>query len=239
MRFGLVCKRYEFIAALVLLGALPAKGALIPFTDRTAFEAATSGLVNLNFEGVAPSNSSQDFPNPAGLALSGITFRTSGSGPSGTGVVSVYGSTAAEQSPILNTGTGSIVVWTPPDQPGTAYLDVWLSGGKTAFAVDLWTLDPSSSPLRIIVNSGEATENLDINTPDRPAPYFFGVVSDLNVILLVRFVVPAGQVGLIVDNVSAGVRDDSPDPIPEPSSMVLLGCGLVWIVQRKLRTRTP
>lgn len=151
-----------------------------------------------------PTDETQDFPDPAGLTTGGITFRTSGTAPLGTGVVSVYGDLAAEQSTVLNTGTGAILVWAPPDEPGTAFLDVLLPSSKTAFAIDLWAQQPFVTTVRSIVNSGEATQNFDLTTLDPPTPSFFGVTSDANTILLVRFAISAGQVGLILDNVSVG-----------------------------------
>ncbi len=238
MQFEFLAKRYGLCAAMVLIASLPAEAALTIFTDRATFEAATSDLTNLNFEGIVPPDSTQNYPNPDGLMTDGFTFRTSGIGPSGTGLISIYGALAAAQSAVLNTGTGAILVWTPPDQPGTAYLDVLLPGGKTAFAADIWAQQPFVTTVRAIVNSGEATENIDFDTVDRSAPYFFGVTSDANTILLVRFAVSAGQVGLILDNVSAGVAGGSTNPIPEPGAMVLLGAGLASITMlRRFRGR--
>jgi hypothetical protein len=221
-----------------LLGAFPAEASLMTFTSRTAFEAATTGLTTITFEGIVPTDSAQDFPNPDGLMTDGVTFRTSGTGPSGPGFVTVYGAAlAAEQSDVLNTGTGAILVWAPPDQPGTAFLDVWLPPQKTAFATDLWAQQPFVATVRAIVNSGEATENFDTTTTDRPTSSFFGVTSDANTILLVRFEIPPGQVGLILDNLSVATADDNINPIPEPGTMMLLCAGLAGLlVFRRCRT---
>ena len=91
MPYGFVHRCCGLFAAGLLMASLPAAASLITFTNRAAFEAATTGLTNLTFEGIVPTDSAQDFPNPAGLTTDGITFRTSGTGPFGAGVVSVYG----------------------------------------------------------------------------------------------------------------------------------------------------
>src|ERR1700758_1130876 len=114
MLCGLLHRCGGLFAAGCLIATLPAAASLITFTSRTAFEAATTGLTNVTFEGIVPTDAVQDFPNPAGLTTGGITFLTSGTAPLGTGVVSVYGGLAAEQSAVLNTGTGAILVWAPP-----------------------------------------------------------------------------------------------------------------------------
>jgi hypothetical protein len=239
MYFGLLCRCYGFFAAGLLISSSPIEASLITFINRPAFEAATTGLTKIDFEGVVPKDSAQNFPNPAGLTTDGVTFRVSGTAPSGTGFVTVYGADfAAEQPAALNTGTGAIFGWAPLDQPGTAFLDVLLPTGKTAFATDVWTQQPFVATVQAVVNSGEATENFHIGTVDRPTPSFFGVTSDANTILLVRFIIPAGQVGLILDNVSTGTADGSTNPIAEPGTMILIFGGLVCVTVLPRRKHT-
>jgi hypothetical protein len=206
---------------------MSADSALITFTDRTAFESATRDITNVSFDGIVPSDSAQNFESPGGLMTGGFIFRTSGTVP--PGFVTVYGAGAAEQSGHFNTGTGAVLVWGPQSQSGTAFLDAWLPPGKTAFATEIWAQQPFVTTVQAIVNSGEATENFDIVTSDRPAPSFFGVTSDANTVLLVRFSVPPGQVGLIVDNVTAGTANDISNPVPEPGSIILLCAGLAGV----------
>jgi len=214
---------------------LPADSALIVITDRMAFESATNGLTTTTFEGIVPANSSQGFPDPAGLTAGRVTFRTFGTVPPGSGFVSVYGAELAQQTVRLNTGTGAILTWTPADQVGTAYLDVVLPIGITAFATDLWTEQPFVSTVQATINSGEATENFRISTTNRPNPSFLGVISDTNTVLLVRFSIPAGQVGLILDNVSIGSANRGTTPVPEPGTMILVCAGLASLTMFKFR----
>jgi hypothetical protein len=237
MQFEFLLRCCGLLTVGFLLGIVPAEGSLITFTSRTAFEAASTGLTTVSFEGIVPADAAQNFPNPDGLTTDGVTFRTSGTGPFGPGHVTVYGADlAAEQSPVLNTGTGAILVWGPPNQPGTAYLDVWLPPGRTAFATDMWAQQPYTTTVRAIVNSGEATENFDIGTMDRPTSSFFGVTSDANTVLLVRLSIPAGQVGLVLDNVSVGIAGSGPTPIPEPGTVILVCAGLAGLTILKALT---
>ena len=143
--------------------------------------------------------------------------------------MTVYGAGAAEQSSYFNTGTGAVLVWEPQSQSGTAFLDALLPAGKTAFATEIWGQQPFVTAVQAIVNSGEATENFEIVTSDRPAPSFFGVTSDANIVLLVRFSIPSGQAGLILDNVTAGTTNDTSNPVPEPGSIILLCAGLAGV----------
>jgi hypothetical protein len=212
----------------VLIVAVPAHSALTVFTDRAAFEAVTHGLQTITFEDIVEDNSSRQFPDPAGLSVAGVKVRTFGTLPLGSGFVSVYGGALAQQSPATDTGTGAILVWGSAD-PGPASLDVVLPPGVTAFATDLWTVEPYVSAIKAVVNSGESTENFDIYTSDRPDPSFFGVVSDGNTILLVRFRDTVSYAGLILDNVAIGSAGPDPDPVPELGTGGLICPALIGI----------
>lgn len=61
-------------AALMITGTLPARAAVMFYTNRAAFEADTTGLTAINFEGIADSGSFVYTPSPSGLSLSGINF---------------------------------------------------------------------------------------------------------------------------------------------------------------------
>ena len=104
MHYGFLHRCCVLFAAGLLMASLPATASLITFTNRAAFEAATTGLSNISFEGIVPTDLAQDFPNPAGLTTNGITFRTSGTGPLGPGVVSVL----ARPSSLLSSTRGQV-----------------------------------------------------------------------------------------------------------------------------------
>ena len=226
--------------ALLALCVSVAQGANITFLDtRVAFTGAATNLTTINFEGVGPTNAAPNFPNPAGLTTSGVNFTTSGTGPFGTGVVTVYGAAiAGMQSPVLNTGTGAILVWGPPNQPGTAFLNAALPPGTTAVGMDFWAQQPFVSAIELTVNASDATSQMfTVNTVTRPTASFAGFTSDVPITsVLLR--TPAGQTGLVVDNFSVG-QSSTPGPIPqvpEPITALLLSAGLAGLVVVKKRT---
>jgi hypothetical protein len=227
---SLVCSGVT-MTILVLYGTAARGATITSFDTRPAFTAASSSLTTINFEGIVPANASQNFPNP-GLTTSTVTFSTSGTGPFGTGVVTVYSAgLAAMQSPVLNTGTGAILVWGPPNQPGTAFLNTALPAGTTAVGADFWAQQPFISAVDIIVNAADATtQTFTVNTVNRPTASFIGFTSDV-AITSVLFRTPQGQTGLVVDNFSFG-QSSTTEPVPsvpEPITALLVGVGLVGV----------
>lgn len=218
---------------ILLAVCVSAQGATISvFNTRAGFTAATSGLSTITFEGIVPATAALNFPNP-GLTTSGITFSTSGTGPFGPGVVTVYGATiAAMQSAVLNTGTGAILVWGPPNQPGTAFLNAALPAGTTAVGTDFWAQQPFISLVDVTVTAADATsQTVMVNTVNRPTASFIGFTSDVAITSL-SFRTISGQVGLVVDNFTTGqsLSTGTPPPsVPEPTTALLVGVGLAGI----------
>jgi len=229
----LVCSVTTFLGLCVSAQA----ATITVFDTRANFNAATTGLTTINFEGVVATNASQNFPNP-GLTTSGVNFSTSGTGPFGSGFVTVFGAgVAAMQSPVLNTGTGAILVWGPPNQPGTAFLNVVPPAGTTAVAADFWAQQPFISLVDVTVNAADATSEIfPVNTLNRPTASFVGFTSDV-AITSILFRTPQGQTGLVVDNVSLGQTSTTEPPVqvPEPITALLLGAGLAGIAVVKKR----
>ena len=232
---SLICSAFTLLALCVSVS----EGADITFLDtRVAFTGATTNVTTINFEGIVPTNAAQNFANPAGLTASGVNFTTSGTGPFGTGVVTVYGAgLAAMQSAVLNTGTGAILVWGPPNQPGTAFLNAVLPAGITAVGTDFWAQQPFISVVDVTVNASDATSQVfSVNTVNRPTASFVGFTSNVPITSLL-FRTPAGQTGLVVDNFSVG-QSSTPGPIPqvpEPITALLLSAGLVGLAVVKKR----
>ena len=196
---------------------------------RAAFNGESSGVTTITFEGITATNAAQNFLNP-GLVTSGVTFSTSGTGPFGPGFVTVYGAAlAGMQSSVLNTGTGAILVWGPPNQPGTVFLNATLPAGVTAVGADIWAQQPFISPVNVTVNAADATSrSFTINTVNRPTSSFVGFTSDTAITSL-SFQTIQGQTGLVVDNFSFG-QTLPISQVPEMPSIALLVFGLGGIV---------
>jgi hypothetical protein len=228
-----MCRRLGLLAVALLLCSFSAQSATITaYYDPAAFNAAAMSLLAINFEGLAPNNSFQNYANPAGLTTDQVNFAAAGTGPFGVGNVTVLGAGyAATQSAVYDTGTGAILIYTPSNQPGTAYLDITLPSGITAVGTDFWAVQPYITTMQVTVQADDMSSTFPVSTVTRPTSTFFGVTSDAPISSL-QFHFPAGQVGVILDNFRLGqaeVVTPPEDAVPEPGAAVLVGAALLAI----------
>lgn len=187
----------------VCFGLTYAQTGIVRFDDRATFDAASANRTKIDFEGLVPSLGFTNYKMPGGLTATGVSFQTSGGGRFGAGHLTLIGA-AHTAGPIYKTGTGAILTWGPPNQPGDAYLDVTLPRGITAVGADLWTAQPYVSSVEVIAITADAkTQSVTVNTAQRPAAAFVGFTSDTPISAL-RFSIPRGQVALILDNLTFG-----------------------------------
>jgi len=74
-------RRRTFWSLAVFCGLLlgnPARGGLIYFDSRAAFDTATSNQLIIDFSGLAPDNGFSYYGNPGTLTVSGVTFASNG-----------------------------------------------------------------------------------------------------------------------------------------------------------------
>ena len=193
-----------FLTLLCFAFATNAQSDFASFVSRSDFDAVTSSISTIDFESVAPARGFGKHPVNEGLTVNRVGFRTTGGGRFGAGMILVLSEHYAVLNPMTNMGTGAILAWGPPNQPGNDYLDVTLPGGVYAVGADLWTGQPYVSTVDVIATTNDGkTHSITVNTQQRPNSSFGGFVSDKEIVS-VRFQLPKGQPWLYLDNFSYG-----------------------------------
>ncbi|HEX6176506.1 MAG TPA: hypothetical protein VF089_21065, partial [Candidatus Binatia bacterium] len=167
-----------------------------------------SGISTIDFGSVAPRKGFGMYRPPAGLTTGGITFRAAGGARFGPGIIYVPSVHYMGTNPLFQTGTGEMIAWGAPNQPGNASLDVTLPPGVTAIGVDLWTQQPYVSSIEVIATTEDGqSETVVVNTRNRPDAAFVGFIAEKSIVSI-SFRPPKGQTGLLLDNFSFGRRAD-------------------------------
>ena len=184
-----------------------AQSEIASYTDRSSFASAADNLKTIDFDGIAANSGFVQFKSEGHFATAGIDFRPGGGARFGPGHITVIGPWY-QAGPIYETGTGAKLLWSPPNQPGNAYLDIVLPGGTTAVGTDFWAAQPYVSPVEVEVTTADGRKSLTVNTPDRPTAAFVGFVSNSE-IKSIRFTTVKGQTGLALDNFTLGSASGS------------------------------
>ena len=178
------------------------------YTDRSQFVSAIDDQKVVDFEGIAANSGFVHFKREGRFVVSGIEFRPGGGSRFGPGAVIIVGPWY-QGGPIYETTTGAKMHWSPPNQPGNAYMDITLPSGTTAVGADLWTAQPYTSPVEVTVNTSDGgSRTVTINAPARPAPAFVGFTSNSSITSL-RLTPAKGQTALIIDNFTLGRNNDT------------------------------
>ena len=181
------------------------------FDDPTSFAKAASGVRTIDFEAVAPRRGFGKYPPAVGMNVAGIRFKTSGGGRFGAGTIFVPSRDYTALNPGYTMLEGAHVAWSPPNQPGNAHLELSFPAGIKAVGVDLWTLQPVSSPIEIVVVTRDGSSNSStVTTKKRPDSAFIGAVSESEIASII-FTLPKGQSSLILDNLAFGAKAEGAD----------------------------
>jgi len=198
--FGLVIVCFLLVTVEATHGA---QGGVLTFSDRQAFTSAANKLTVIDFEGSAPPSGFINYRAPNAFSIHGLQFTLGGGGKFGPGAISLVGGWYYA-GPIYETTTGAKITWSPPNQPGNAYLEVRLPANVTAVGTDLWAVQPAVSSVEASVATTDGqTQTANISTSTRPAASFIGFTSSTP-ISSIRFTIPRGQTGLILDNFTFG-----------------------------------
>ena len=188
-----------------------AQSAIEHIESRESFNATSTNLSTIDFGSVAPRRGFGMYRPPAGLTTNGVNFRTAGGAKFGSGIIYVpslhYMGTT---NPLFNTGTGEMISWSVPNQPGSASLEVTLPSGVTAVGADVWAQQPYVSAIEVTATTEDGqTQTVVVRTRTRPDSAFVGFISD-KPIVSISFRPPKGQSGLLLDNFSYGRRAQGP-----------------------------
>jgi hypothetical protein len=201
----------------------PARADLVFYGNRASFDAATTGVTTIGFEGIAPVNGFTFFGQPGSLTLSGVTFST------GINILNVTSATyylATGGPPGYNLGSGDFLL---SGAAAPASLHATLPGAFTALAFDLGTFDDATSQVTIKLSTG------DTFTTSAPFPTdkFIGLTSTVP-FTSVDISITGGnrRDTLAIDNFAFGAAE-----IPEPGTLSLLSLSLVGMAVTWKRTK--
>jgi len=194
-----------------------AHAAFITYDDRSVFDAATTGMTNIDFEAQQLIGGFNPFG--FGLSISGVNF----SAP-----LSHYLYVADDLvGPSYQWGSGASLLFGSTNENGN--LVITLPGGVFSFGFDLMAesdnVPNSTGGLLYNINiDGSPFNSTTLARPDRA---FFGLTSDtaLSTVTLTMTNTHADRVLPIIDNVAFG----GIAAVPEPGTLALLGLALAGV----------
>ncbi len=220
---------------LCVILAAPLWAGTVQYGDRSSWEAATSGITTIDFEGITDSWVSYSDAN--GLTIGDVQF---------VGV-----STSNYELYVRNPDTGGgddfesgSILKGPTYWSGdpNRHILVNLPAGVTSFGVDLMTLYSDPAAFNILLSTGD--QFLNIATATRPTRRFFGLTSD-NEITQLQFVLTGAASSVSypgLDNFTYGTAGAGTGPdsgeTPETATLILVGTGLIFLYRLR-RKRLP
>ena len=205
------------VASLSLLAAPhSAQAATVQFTDLGSFQANTTGLTNIDFEGLAPTGGSTDYGN--GLTTNGVKFIGSSN--------YLYVVDPAFSPSLYDWGSGAVLLG---NEFGT--ITATLPSGVTAVSSDIMSIVDYASPFTITLSTGET---FNINSLSYPNRQFIGFTSDTS-IASISFQANSGYPEL--DNFRYGFSNTNTTAVPEPFTIIgtLVGGTAAFRIRKKLK----
>jgi hypothetical protein len=207
----------------VVFAVHPAHAGLVSYTDPGSFAAATTGLSDVGFGGIAPAGGFVDFSIPPGYTDAGtntvFTFPTApGSDINVTSAT--YYSTTFPGSPVFPADVLDAAANVPAGTPES----VTLPASETAFGFTFTTFD--GAPITVTLSNGDSF--VDSATPAFGTFAFLGFTDTTPFSSLT--ITDAASNGVLLSDVKFGSS-----AIPEPASVVLLGVSSLLLAGRRRR----
>jgi hypothetical protein len=211
--------------------AMVSSATVVTYTSRATWEAASSGITNVDLESLGlATNGYADYGTASGLTTGGLSF---------VGVLdpSTYYLWAYHPPTGNDQDYESQTILRGPEYRTTSYLRITLPTATTAFGLELMTVFPGAQNFRILLDGTDI--GFAVTTASRPTRTFFGFTSTTAVSEL-RIALDSGTVNTtqgIFDNFAYGAGEPPPGETPEVATLLGVGSGLVMM--RWIRRRTP
>jgi hypothetical protein len=206
-----------------------------------SWQAATSGVLTANFEGLTPGFSSTSYNTPTGVSsYPNVDFI--GYSSTGTPLLEVEDSTSAGWAAFRNFGTGDVLsqlMDRPSNGSPLPYIHVVFSTPVTAFGSDLFTSGPNALNFTVTLFGSQYT----VPTNPLPNTAFWGVTSDTPISsadFTLQGTVFNGGSHALLDNFRYGTAQTQgppPDDTPEAATMLLIGSGLIGLAYMRKRIK--
>lgn len=209
----------------LFLSVMPTSAAagVIVYNDLASFQAATTGLTDVNFNGIAPSGSFVPFLTPPGFTRSGVNFNITNALPGDDLDVTArnYYSPTIYPNDFLIPGITS---------RATTVESITLPSGATAVGLDLGTFNGGT--LTFSFSTGD--QYVDSNPARFGSTSFLGFTSSAPITSLTIGYVNGANEALVIDDLQFGAA-----VVPEPSTVTLAGLGILGWLGYAWRRRRP
>jgi hypothetical protein len=219
-------RSYSFVTALLISVCVPASASVTVFTTRSSWISATTGVNNIDFEGLAAAGQVVLYNGIGGnsdtLTIGSVSFQ-------GFDHASTTSSLELEvNNSVPSWGTGAVLQG-PGRNDSNSRIVATVGGGIFAIGSDVFNNTggtQDTGTVNVVLSVGPTVYT--VNTVAGLA--FIGFVSDAPISSIAFF--PQGPDNAVIDNFSTGGQVN---PAPEAATMLMCGSGIllmVWLFRR-------